>query len=312
MHRLVLFGGGAPGLGKSTLADFLYRQLTQQGRSVQWLYEEDAAWIPAMQRFNVLWPAGDPEAIDELLAAATSLTADWMGDDAIHIVDSFVPGFFLVAGRYPVERVRRYVVDLRMVVEPLNPLLVYLTGDIRAAWERAVAHRGAAWGENSVPYVNGWPKPEYPYGSIDTIDDVIRYFEWIDRQSLSVLDAWGADVLVLDSGEPLERLETVLLDRLGLQRSAAPAPASSPVEYVGTYMRVGNEGQPTLTVNVEDGLLQVDSYWPGGAVLVPEGPDRFRLQATSRAITFERDAAGRVTALRYLIRRREYSYRRAD
>src|SRR5437588_3208043 len=142
MHRLVLFGGGAPGLGKSTPADFLYRQLQERGWRVQWLYEEDAAWIPVMQRFNVLWPAGDPEAIDELLVAATSPSAEWSGDDAIHIIDSFVPGFFLIAGRYPAERVRRYVADVRGAVDHLDPLLVYLTGDVRGAWRRAVAHRG--------------------------------------------------------------------------------------------------------------------------------------------------------------------------
>jgi len=65
-----------------------------------------------------------------------------------------------------------------------------------------------------------------------------------------------------------------------------------------------------MIVTLEDGFLTVNRFWPAGCRLIPEGPSGFRLQAASRRIEFEVDAAGMATGLTYVLPDESHPYRK--
>jgi hypothetical protein len=65
-----------------------------------------------------------------------------------------------------------------------------------------------------------------------------------------------------------------------------------------------------LEIRLVDGELFVDAYWPNGCRLIAEGPDRFRLQSTSRRVTFNCQSPGKSGWLTYAYGGDEYHYDR--
>ena len=311
MHRLVLFAGSSLGSGKSTLSALLHQQLTAQGIPAIWLQEETLDAI--FGQFAPGWQINtvEPEAF---LMACAGFLSQYQQSDAALITDSVLPGYINFFGRFPTAHIEQFNTRLYQLLQPRDPLLIYLQTDIDAAFARATAQRGEQWFENIRSYLNSWRLPLYTEKpqSFAARQDVITYFTALDRLARALVSRWpGAKQVLNTTHAPLHDLLHPLLDAFG--RSFHPAAqgvnARALPAYAGRYVRMTDSSAPEqLVVEVANDQLRVNTYWPIGTVLLPIDKDTFRLEATDRWIIFVRDSAGQIAGLHYRLSEQEYAY----
>jgi hypothetical protein len=192
-NRLIMVTGSSFGVGKSTVSQVLCLRLAALGIRGRWLSEDELLEMEVFARFN-----RDIQA-PHLLDGARTLCRETHARGDTLILDALLPGYFWLFGRYPPAYVEAYGADLWRILLPLHPLIVYLRGDIALIFDRAVAQRGTAWAEKIVAAVKGWPLPHYPNEPVQDRADLIRFFDWIDRQSLSLVGRRPGDTVILDA-----------------------------------------------------------------------------------------------------------------
>jgi hypothetical protein len=214
--RLVMVSGSGWGAGKSTLAAGLAGALTERGAHVRHLTEDDLLAMEAFAAFERQLGPADPDtnpADQTLLAAIRALLAEHadapdepsvLDQPSVLLTDAILPGFFWLLGRYSPERVRKYADELATLLQPYNPLLVYLRGDARALLDRAAADRGTDWLARVPGWVTRWRVPHYPGGPLTTLDDVTRLWQWLDTLTVQLLSDWPVESLVLDAMRPAQ------------------------------------------------------------------------------------------------------------
>ncbi len=143
-------------------------------------------------------------------------------------------------------------------------------------------------------------------------DDVVAFFRATNQLSLSLLADWPHATLILDTTTtPIEQLTSALLQNFSLSKQdTIPMLASNELQhYVGIYVaRDTTTAAPPLEIRLIDNELMINSYWPNGCRLIPEGVARFRLQSTNRRITFEPQPPLIPRWLAYTYDGREYFY----
>lgn len=311
-HRLVMFTGSTSGVGKSTLSDFLYRQLVAHGIPSHWIYEEDFVRMDVLAEYNRRWYGGEAGTADALLDAARALFIDHAVRDEVWITDTLFPGFFWLLGREPLDCIERYGKELARLVLPLRPLIVYIDADVPTAFDRAIAVRGDEWGVRIIEFIKTWKLPYYPH-ALRTRDDVLRFQEWVNNHVRTLLQSWPADVLTLDTTRSsLPETQRVLLRHFGLIE--VPGATLSPTvlqSFTGVYEPAPENAEAgLLIVTLKEGALFINRFWPTDCRLVPEGATDFRLAAASRRIQFKTDAAGDVVGLTYTLPNAVHRYQK--
>jgi thymidylate kinase len=300
-HRLILFTGSSPGVGKSTLSKLLFEQLSAAGIAVRWMHEDDM--IEAFERFV---PEMTFEALTPvlLLQASKALVEQCQADNAIFILDSYLPGFYNLYGRFSDAQIEAFNTEFHSILSPLHPLVIYLRSDVETALMRGVQQRGIEWLENITHYLNGWQLPLYggELKPLRTVQDVIAFFTRVDPFAVELLVKWQ-DALILDATQsPIQQLLATILAYLKMEvrNLDTSVPLAELKRYSGVYARAdnGDTSQP-LEISLIEGGLFINTYWPGGARLLPEAEARFYLEGTNRTIVFEVQADGQVAGLQY-------------
>jgi hypothetical protein len=135
--------------------------------------------------------------------------------NAVWITDSFLPAFYWLHGKYPHESVEAYAEALAQILEPLQPVLVYLETEVHEAWRRAVEERGRTWSEWMLDLFKSRDFPRYPGGPIQDLDDLLRFFAWEQNRSLALLARWPGKIRIFrTSATPLDQLQDALLQEL--------------------------------------------------------------------------------------------------
>ncbi|HEX9438722.1 MAG TPA: hypothetical protein VF909_03525 [Roseiflexaceae bacterium] len=288
-HKLIMLTGSGPGAGKSTLSEFLFDQFTRHGIPTRWIYEEDIlhleAFTPVIQAFQ----HGQGDAIEALLAATRRFVDDNLSTNIVVVTDSIFPSYtWLFAAGYPRARIADFSTQLARLLDPLQPLTICLNSDVATSLQRAVAQRGTIWLDDLIATMQ-----TYTYCQTHPIcdmDDVIAFFEAETQLSVELFAEWPHATLVLDTTTtPLDQLRTVLLQHFSLsEQAAALMPSATELhDYVGVYVpRDTAASAPPLEIRLVDGELIINSYWPNGCRMIPEGPARFRLQSTNRRVAF--------------------------
>lgn len=213
--RVIMVSGASPGAGKTTLAADLARHHAQRGVGVRLWSEGELLQFPPFARFDRELGDNNPAAIDSFLAGIRALFADDSAGEHVWITDALLPGFFWLFGRYPPERVEVFSDDLARFLAPWRPLIIHLDGDVAAVFDRAVAERGVPWGERMVAAVRRWDLPHYPDTPILDQADVVRFFGWLNHQTLSLLARQSWETLIIDVTDKTVRdLNEVLLRSL--------------------------------------------------------------------------------------------------
>lgn len=300
-HRLIIFYGSSPGSGKSTLSSFLFAQLKSNGAAVEWMYEEDILHMEVFAQAVRDVQQGKAEMIGSLLLATQAFAEQCAASNTLYITDSTVPYFdWLFAANYSSDIMWKFSHDLQQALEQLNPLLIYLDGDVAVSLQRAIVKRGEQWLANIISFMNSWSY--HKDRPVRDLDDVIDYFVCRNEQNLALLSAWRFDKYVIDTtANDWEAYKSTLLKFLDIPevaqtRSISPDHLS---KYVGTYEDRASATKKVLMVCLIDGALFVNAYWPNGCRLVPESDTRFRLEDTNRLINFDCSDHGDVQGLVY-------------
>jgi thymidylate kinase len=313
VYRLVMLTGSSLGAGKTTLSALLYQQLTAHGVNAIWLQEENleaqlAQFVPNWHQ-NTIQP-------DAFLAACRALLDQYRTTDAVIITDSGLPGYIQFFGRFPTATLEALNQALYQTLQPRDPLLVYLASDIPTAFARATAQRGQQWVENIRNFLNSWQLPFYSSTAkpFATARDLITYFAALDQVARSLVAQWPGPTRILNTTATTPaNLLAPLLAEFGLSvLPLADFRASTPITaYVGTYERTTEGPAPErLAIQITNNQLRIDSYWPGGTLLLAIQEDVFRLEATDRWLHFERDNTGRIIGVRYQLLGQQGFYRK--
>lgn len=288
-HKLIIFMGSAPGAGKSTLSEFLFDQFTLHGIPTHWIYEEDILYLDTFRPVVQALLHGQGDAIEALLTTTRQFVQDAVYENQVIITDSIFPAYtWLFAAGYPRASIADFSTQLAQLLAPLEPLTIYLNSDVATSLTRAVAQRGTSWLDGLISTMQTYRYCQtHP---VNALEDVIVFFQMVAQLSDDLLAEWPHATLILDTVTTgLERTKVVLLQHLNLSRqAAAPMPTVAELyNYVGLYVpHDGLASTAPLEIRLVDGELVVNTYWPNGCRLIPEGPAQFRLQSTNRRVRF--------------------------
>jgi len=155
MTTLVAVFGASPGIGKSTLARRLAADAPAR-LDVDQFDEGDILSRPEFATVAAQFGATGVVDLDALLDAAawfvdTALKFDLVVTDTLF---PFVPS--LLAWGHDERSIRTFLTQLHTILEPLNPVIVYLDGEPADALPRAAARDGEAWLDAFVTKVSSY------------------------------------------------------------------------------------------------------------------------------------------------------------
>jgi thymidylate kinase len=310
-HKLIMLAGSSPGAGKSTLSEFLFDQLTRSSMPTRWIYEEDILHIEAFAPVIQFFQHGQGDAIEALLGFTCRFVQDALSADEVVITDSIFPAYtWLFAAGYSRAQIAAFSAQLARLLAPLPPLTIYLDSDVATSLTRAVAQRGRPWLDDLIAAMQTYTYCQtHP---VRDMGDVIGFFESVRQLSLELLADWPHPTLALDTiAAPLDQIGATLLQHLDLpaQTTVPMSIATDLHQYVGVYIpRDTAAASPPLEIRLVDGALIVNTYWPNGCRLLPEGPAQFRLQSTNRRVTFDTQPQREPSGLTYAYGGGAYHY----
>jgi hypothetical protein len=223
IHRLVMFHGPC-GAGKTTLARRLWEELRGAGIASTLLPEEEIYELDALQPYSHVYERADPEDLRLLLESVRTDCDAWHASGSVWLTDTYPPAFRWLVCKYPPDRIRAYAEGLLPVLAPLNPIVVSLEADARAAWDRAVADRGQEWSDWMVEIFSKRNMPLNPRGPIHDLESLLQSFEWEQRQCRDLIARWPVQTLVIDTEHTsLDQALESLLRRVVSGRSVQPS-----------------------------------------------------------------------------------------
>ncbi|NKB69793.1 MAG: hypothetical protein GKR89_22200 [Candidatus Latescibacteria bacterium] len=274
-HRLILVYGAGPGMGKSTLASFIERQLRLNGTDIHCFYEHlgDApAFAPYVEAI-----AADRGAEAQLLLDCCRRFIDDLPATRTHVTDSILPCVdWLAAAGCTTEEIRPFTDQLMPLLKPFKPLLIHLTGANDRTLHRAVRQRGRTWALALAR--------ERTDG---TLTGLANYFAQLQEQSLEILQSWPYARLLLDmTAGDWDTYEKRILERLGLKRAQITLTQAYLQRCTGTYSRIDLDDGRKMASQLR---IAVNQGWLAGDQLIPVSQRRFNITGTGDYIEFGPD-----------------------
>lgn len=199
-HRLIMFYGVSPGAGKTTLSDWLRLELTNQGHKIVWIEEHHVHDLEMFKEVVEVFTHGAEDYVTPLLRAAETLVQHYRNKTDIVLTDSLFPSYtWLFSEGVPKATIAKFNQELAKVLAPLNPLIVWLNGDVSALLQRAIVQRGEEWLNGLIESINS-----YRYSPVRPVVDssgVESFFKELKILHSDMLAEWPHDVLRLDVTE---------------------------------------------------------------------------------------------------------------
>lgn len=216
MVRLIGVVGSSPGIGKSTLCRGLRAHFEAAGLRVDHFAEEDILSAPEFAAVAAEFTDTGYVAPETFLACSASYVSRVERFD-VAIADSLLPYLpSLLAFGHSRDELAAFLAELAVIVQPLDPVLVYLDGDPSAALRRAVAREGPDW--------LGWfvdKLARYRVSpTVDSAETAAAYLVHERETSLALLRAGGWRVLVVGDADELPPADLLVRVLEGLGRMA--------------------------------------------------------------------------------------------
>lgn len=292
--RLIIVEG-LTGSGKSIMAHFIARQLRYNGIRANWVHEGEEPHPILM----------DVESsIEDYMAEMRKRWAAYVDrvrkSDEVSVVEAcFFNNFIEFLFAHDVERgkIIEYGDDLQMLVEPLNPTLVYLVQeDVGRALERNFRSRGEGFRDYVIQYATGTP--------------LAKRREWEGYEGMALF--WREFVAVTDELFQRYRIGKLKIDNssgnwddyndrvlacLSIPRIAEQrVPQSEAMGLIGVYK--ARESDREFTVDYEGGELTVDLFLNVRTRLVRREEKGFVAEGWHFEVGFESDEANGASAMR--------------
>ncbi len=178
----------------------------------------------ALLHLNVLAPIREgfqrenTDKINILLTVAKALAEECVRLSKVHFIDAFLPGYHFLFGLYPVTSISAYNVSLYENLSGLHPLMLYLKGDVRIAFRRAVEERGQEWFDEFLERINWhFRTGDYEHATLpmQSMQDVFVYFEEMDQLLQDMVGEWRGRHLTIDTmGQTMDDVKMLLMSSL--------------------------------------------------------------------------------------------------
>jgi len=217
-HHLIMVTGSCPGSGKSTMTEFLAKQMTAQGIYNRLILEEDVARLEVFASMRPNIQKKSPDMINALLTASKTLIMEYFNLPCVYIIDTLLPGYHFLFGLYPFSSLAKYNAELHRRLLPLKPIIVYLKSDINCALGRVVEERGEEWLGQFMGRINRhYQKGHYTRISppLRGLRDVVAFFAEMDKLMLEMVKDWQGKTLVIDTLErTVDEIKNIFVDSL--------------------------------------------------------------------------------------------------
>jgi thymidylate kinase len=145
--RLIAVSGASPGIGKTTLTRRLATEADLIGH-VDRFNEEEILSRREFENVAAQFQSIGTVDLDVLLIASERFVASALAYDVV-VTDSLFPFVAsLVAWGHDEETIQAFLVQLRAILDQLDPVVLYLDGDPTEALQRAADRSGKAWLDN--------------------------------------------------------------------------------------------------------------------------------------------------------------------
>jgi hypothetical protein len=209
--RLIAVFGASPGIGKTTLAERLAAEGRLHGR-VDYFKEEHVLSRDEFTQVAVQFRECGAVDLDVLLEASRRFVASAAAFDMV-VTDAlfpFIPS--LLAWGHDEQTICSFLVQLRTILEPLGPVVVYLDGDPAAALPRAATRSGDAWLRNFVAKATTYKT----LPAIRDLPDALAYLRRERDVTLRSMACTGYTAVVLADADtrPVEDLMAEVVPRI--------------------------------------------------------------------------------------------------
>ncbi len=291
---------GISGSGKSTMAHYLSRQLTQHGIQHTWWYEEDK-WHPlypfrdqaSMQQvLDTLATDNYGLIIDAVLKLWQQFADSVQSSEDVVIMDSCLFGYLtgvLFPFNIPLTEIQAYLTHVEQIISSLSPCLIYLyQNDLANAIRKKCQRRGVD--EESITL----QATESAYGknrNLQEFDGMLHY--WTDYRHFTdtaFSNIGFANLSIENSaGDWLHYQQQVLdfLDLLPLPELTLSLEVLD--RFTGTYSFTEDDTKHDCVVRREqnDLFLNGVSYiWPNNR-LIPRSRQVFEVDSFPYTVHFE-------------------------
>lgn len=187
---MILVYGAGSGLGKSTTVQMVCEALEGHGVPVRRIQEEASLELDAFAAY--IHEAENDRADNHtiLLAACERFIDDCTKSQDVFVIDSILPCCdWLSSADVSIEDIRTFNDRVTRLLRELDPILIYLHGNLRIALNRAIDVRGKKWARSLASERCGDENPA----------SLISYFEKLRKASDEILSNWPYDRLDLDT-----------------------------------------------------------------------------------------------------------------
>jgi len=240
----IIFVEGIPGCGKSTTSQFIANQLEKNDINVEWIHEgvvDHPLWEERDDFFNDDGYINEEYFdiyTDSLIEKFKRIEMDILNNDKIYVIDGAIfSGFINVYYKSDCHenKTESYYEKLENILEPLNPLVIYLSTDrVRdhtiETWERR-----ALWGKKAV--INSYGRiPHVKRGDFKGDDILYAYIKPLHDQNLYYYKKLKFDKLLfnIDKRE-YDKYHKVILDHLYIDLVEYPEDSFDKEKYTGIY-----------------------------------------------------------------------------
>ena len=216
-HRLIMFYGVSPGAGKTTLSDWLRLELAQQNIPTLWIEEHDVSHLAIFKEVVQAFTHGTDDYVQPILQAAAALVQQQTDKPELVITDSSFPCYtWLFSAGVSTEAIADFSQQLAAILAPLNPLVIWLDGDVATLLQRAVAQRGTEWVDDMIGMLNAYNY--VPIRPVVGIEEITAFFQAVRRLQTELFSAGSYQLLKLDvTNTPLEVLQAQIMQYLSFQ-----------------------------------------------------------------------------------------------
>jgi len=307
--RLILLEG-VPGSGKSTMAQFLARELTAQRIANHWWYEEDRAHpLYVFHDPGSLQQVLDDLAIGQYRQVVAAALVKWrqfatrlQSSDRIVLLDGCLLGY-LTWTLFPfdvrVEEIQRYLGQVEEILRSADPCLIYLYQDDLTQALRTIGERRG--GDTRDRLIRN--ATQSPYGQrkgLCGFNGMVAF--WTDYRRLAdeAAQATGFATLAIETGAgdwSTYQQQALAFLEVPPTRGVV-VPSAELQRCVGTYVQLDAAcvGQVKAIVRLEDDHLVIDGLpqvWPHTR-LTATSAHTFDIDSLPFAVTFATDSAGVV------------------
>lgn len=264
---------GIPGSGKSSTAQYISKQLNDNGMKAFWYHEEEANHPldpPRIDPDSIHSPEEVSLFINTFLSLLQKFVQSIQTDRAIHIIESY---YFqnslriLFQNDLAHEEMSLFFHRMNAIIQSVDPLIVYFHHDnveknIQVIWDK----RGEKWKKWFIATVT--QAPYLRNKELSGEEGVITFWREYQRITDALLDEVSFPVVRFEGTDQWSQIHEVLCRKLGIRPITSTRRIFSK-DVVGTYRY--NKAGATLFchISIRDNVLYWD-FFSDEVVLFPQ------------------------------------------